>query len=72
MDGRWMDARWMDGSMEGWMDGEGTAKRQAQSSGLAAGQWQADRPPLKAFFSLRPAHPLCVTGRVPQSLADRK
>lgn len=54
----------MDGWMEGWViegktDGEGTAKQQVQSSGLPTGQWKADRPIVKAFFILCPAH-LCV------------
>ena len=68
---------WMDGRMDGWViegktDGEGTAKQQVQSSGLAAGQWKADRPAAEGLFILCPAHSLCVSGRVPQSPADRR
>lgn len=45
----------MDGRMDGWViegktDGEGTAKQQVQSSGLAAGQWKADRPAAEGLF----------------------
>lgn len=52
----------MDGRMDGWVtegktDGEGTAKQQAQSSGLAAGQWQADRPPAEGLFHPAPSTP---------------
>lgn len=48
--------------MDGWVtegktDGEGTAKQQAQSSGLAAGQWQADRPPAEGLFHPAPSTP---------------
>ena len=52
----------MDGRMDGWViegktDGEGTAKQQVQSSGLATGQWKVDRSATEGLFHPVPSTP---------------